>query len=221
MKTDAQLQQDVIAELRWEPSVHAAGIGVEVQDGVVTLAGDVGSYAEKWDAERAAQRVAGVSALAVEISVRMPSLGQRADSDIARSAQNVIDWMTQLPVDAIKVMVEGGWVTLSGAVEWQYQKQAATDGVRYLLGVTGVSDQIVIQPKATPPEAKNDLQAGIEAALLRRSKSDARTIEVEVRGDEVTLTGTVHGWPERDAAMQSAWSAPGVRKVVDRMTFIY
>jgi osmotically-inducible protein OsmY len=221
MNTDAQLQQDVIAELKWEPSVHAARIGVEVQDGVVTLAGDVGSYAEMWDAERAAQRVSGVKALAVEIEVKMPSLGQRADGDIARSAQNVIDWMTQLPVDAIKVMVEGGWVTLSGAVEWQYQKQAATDGVRYLLGVTGVSDQIAIQPRLTPLEAKHDLQAGIEAALLRRAKSDACTIGVEVRGDEVTLTGTVHGWPERDAAMHSAWAAPGVRKVVDRMTLVY
>ena len=221
MKTDAQLQQDVIAELRSEPSVHAARIGVEVQDGVVTLAGDVGSYAEKWDAERAAQRVSGLKALAVEIAVMMPSLGQRADSDIARSARNVIDWMTQLPVDAIKVLVEGGWVTLSGEVEWQHQKQAAADGVRYLLGVTGVSDQIVIRPRATSPEPRHDLQSGIEAALLRRAKSAARTIEVEVRGDEVTLKGTVHGWPERDAAMHSAWAAPGVRKVVDQMTFIY
>jgi osmotically-inducible protein OsmY len=221
MKTDAQLQQDVIAELKWEPSVRAAQIGVEVEGGVVTLAGEVGSYAEKWHAERAAQRVTGVKALAVEIDVKIADLGQRSDTDIARSAQNVVDWTTTLPAEAIKVMVEGGWVTLSGEVDWQYQKQAATDGVRYLLGVTGVSDQIGIRPAATPPDLKADVRADIEAALRRRAKTDAQSISVEVDGGDVTLSGTVHSWSEREGAMHSAWAAPGVRNVIDRMTLIY
>ncbi len=221
MKTDAQLQQDLIAELKWEPALHAAQIGVEVDGGVVTLAGEVGSYAEKWQAERAAQRVVGVKALAIEIEVRIPALGRRSDADIARAAQNTIDWMATLPVDAVKVMVEGGWVTLSGEVDWQYQRQAASDGVRYLLGVTGVSNQLGIRPAATLGDVRADVQADIEAALRRRARSDAQTIVVEVHAGDVTLSGTVHSWAERELAMHSAWAAPGVRNVIDQMTLVY
>src|SRR5450755_4002741 len=147
MKTDAQLQQDVIAELNWEPSVNAAQIGVEVKDGIVTLAGHVSSYAEKYAAERAAQRVCGVKALAVEMNVNLPGSSKRIDADIARSAENVLEWMTYLPKDCVKVKVEGVWITLSGEVAWEYQRQAAVSAVRYLMGVTGVSDQIAIKPK--------------------------------------------------------------------------
>ena len=135
MKTDKQLQTDVIAELSWEPSVHAAEIGVEVKDGVVTLAGHVSSYAEKWNAERAAQRVSGVKALAIEMDVKLPAFGKRNDADIATSATNMLSWATLVPDDAINVLVEKGWITLSGAVDWQYQKQAAADAVRFLIGV--------------------------------------------------------------------------------------
>ena len=142
MKTDSQLQQDVSAELKWEPSVHAARIGVEVKDGVVTLAGQVDSYSEKWNAERAAQRVAGVKAMTTELKVHLTGLSKRTDADIAEAVENVLEWTSSLPAGAIKVMDEGGWVTLSGDVHWQYQRQAATDSVRNLMGVTGVSDQI-------------------------------------------------------------------------------
>jgi osmotically-inducible protein OsmY len=214
MKTDSQLQQDVMTELKWEPAVHAAQIGVEVKDGVVTLAGDVNSYTEKWNAEHAAQRVHGVKALAVEIKVKLSGFGKRSDADIAHSAKNILSWTSSLPADAIKVMVEGGWLTLSGDVEWQYQRQAATDSLRNLLGVTGVSNQIAIKPPLSTSVVKSD----IEAALKRRATSDANAIDVAVTGADVTLTGTVHSWAERDLATRTAWGSSGVRNVVDKMS---
>jgi osmotically-inducible protein OsmY len=217
MKTDAQLQLDVIAELKWEPSVNPAQIGVEVKDGVVTLAGHVSSYAEKCDAERAAQRVSGVKALAVEMDVNLPGSSKRTDADIARSAENVLEWMTYLPKHCVKVKVENGWVSLSGEVAWQYQRTAAADAVRYLWGVTGVSDQIAIKTKVSPNAVKSD----IEAALKRRAHTNAQSIAVNVEGDNVTLTGKVHSWPERDLARYAAWNTPGVRKVIDNITVGY
>jgi osmotically-inducible protein OsmY len=217
MKTDAQVQQDVIAELEWEPSINAAQIGVEVKDGIVTLAGHVSSYAEKWDAERAAQRVSGVKALAVEMDVKLAGSSKRNDADIARSAQDVLQWTAYLPKDSVKVMVEDGWITLSGEVDWEYQRQAAVGGVRYLMGVTGVSDQIVVKPKVSLSAVKSD----IEAALKRRATADAQKISVGVRGGDVTLTGTVHSWSERDLARNAAWGTPGVRNVVDNITIAY
>jgi osmotically-inducible protein OsmY len=217
MKTDAQLQQDVIAELKWEPSINAAHIGVEVKDGIVTLAGHVCSYAEKWEAEQAAQRVSGVKALAIEMDVNLSGSSKRNDADIARSAENVLQWTTYLTKDTVKVMVEGGWITLSGEVDWEYQRKAAAGAVRHLMGVTGVSDQIVIKSKVSSSAVKSD----IEAALKRRAQTDAQKISVEVRGADVTLTGTVHSWSERDLARHSAWGTPGVRSVVDNITITY
>ncbi|MEO8299929.1 MAG: BON domain-containing protein [Burkholderiales bacterium] len=217
MKTDSQLQQDVMAELKWEPAVHAAQIGVEVKDGVVTLAGEVSSYYEKLNAERAAQRVVGVKALAVEMKVKLGEFGKRSDADIAQSANNILGWTSSLPADAVKVMVEGGWVTLSGDVEWQFQRQAAADSVRYMLGVTGVSNQIAIKPTLSATVVKSD----IEAALKRSATADAQKISVAVKGGDVTLTGTVHNWDERDLATRTAWASAGVRNVVDKMNLVY
>jgi osmotically-inducible protein OsmY len=217
MKTDSQLQRDVSAELDWEPSVHAARIGVEVKDGVVTLAGQVDSYSEKWNAERAAQRVSGVSALTTELKVQLTSLSQRSDADIAGAVENVLEWTASLPAGALKVMVEGGWVTLSGAVDWQFQRQTATASVRYLLGVTGVSDQISIKPSVSATAVKSD----IEAALKRSAIADAKKIDVSVYGSDVTLSGSVVNWAERETALHSAWATPGVRDVVDKMALAY
>jgi len=217
MKTDSQLQQDVMAELKWEPAVHAEQIGVEVKNGVVTLAGEVSSYTEKWNAERAAQRVNGVKALAVELTVKLAEFSKRTDADIAESAKNILSWTSSLPADAVKVMVEGGWLTLSGDVEWQYQRQDAAHGVRFLAGVTGVSNQIAIKPSLSATVVKSD----IEAALKRRAAADAKTIAVDVKGGDVTLTGTVHSWAERDLATRSAWGSSGVRNVVDKMNLVY
>ena len=216
MKTDTQLQQDVIAELKWEPSVNAAHIGVEVINGIVTLAGHVSSYAEKLGAKRAAQRVSGVKALAVEMDVKLAGLCKRTDADIAGSVENVLQWTTSLPKEGVKVMVENGWVTLSGEVDWDYQRQDAARGVRHLMGVIGVSDQIAIKPKVSLSAVKSD----IEAALKRRAKADAQRISVEISGADVTLTGTVHSWSERNAARHSAWGTAGVRNVVDHMTIV-
>ena len=213
MKTDTQVQEDVLAELKWEPSVNAAEIGVEVKNCVVTLTGHVGSFAEKRDAERAAQRGAGVKALAVEIDIVLPGASRRSDADIARATDNALEWMTYLPKDSVKVMVEGGWITLSGEVDWQYQWQTAGMRVRHLMGVTGVSDQISLRPQVFLNAVKSD----IEAALKRRAHADAQLISVEVNGGDVTMSETVHSWSERELARHSAWCTPGVRHVVDNI----
>jgi osmotically-inducible protein OsmY len=217
MKTDLQLQHDVLAELHWEPSVHAAQIGVEVRDSVVTLAGEVGSYPEKWNAERAAQRVRGVKALAVEMTVKLSELGRRSDADIAESATHALRWTGSLPADAVTVLVDGGWLTLSGDVEWQYQRQAAADSVRQLPGVTGVSNQIGIRPALSATVVRSD----IEAALKRRAAAAGTGIAVEVDGADVTLTGNVPSWADRELAMRSAWASAGVRQVVNKMNLQY
>ena len=194
MKTDAQIQQDIIEELKWEQSVEASHIGVEVADGVVTLAGHVHSFAEKWAAEQAAQRVTGVKALAVEIAVALPGSSKRNDADIARSIQNVLEWSACLPKDHVKVMVEGGWVTLTGDVDWAYQKQVVAAGVRGLMGVTGVSNDIGVNPAVSSISVKAD----IEAALKRRASMNAQNVQVEVDGADVTLSGAVDNWFERE-----------------------
>ena len=217
MKSDTKIQTDVTDELNWEPSIKAAQIGVEVTDGIVTLSGHVGSFAEKWNAERVAQRVAGVKALTVEIEVKLPGPSKRTDVDIARSAENVLMWTTGVAKDSVKIMVENGWVTLSGTVDWGFQRDNAAAAVRYLMGVTGVSNAIVIKPKVSLSAVKAD----IEAALKRRARAHAQKISVEVHGDDVTLSGTVDSWAERELAEHSAWGTPGVRKVVDNITIAY
>lgn len=217
MKTDSQLQHDVMAELKWEPAVHAAQIGVEVKDGIVTLAGEVSSYAEKWNAERAAQRVSGVKALAVDMKVKLSQLGERTDTDIAASVRNVLSWTNALPADTIQVLVEDGWITLSGTVPWQYQRNDAADNVRFLSGVVGVSNQISIKPAPSATLVKAD----IEAAIKRRASADAKAIGVQVDGGDITLTGAVHSWAERELVTHSAWGTPGVHKVIDKMTLAF
>ena len=213
MKTDAKLRHDVIAELNWDPAVDGAGIGVEVKEGIVTLTGHADSYAEKWAAECAAQRVSGVNALAVEIDVRLPGPSMRSDVDIARSVENGLQWTVCLEGKPVKVMVESGWVTLSGEVDWEYQRLAAAASVRYLLGVTGVSNQLAIKAVTESGVVK----AHIEAALQRRARADGHGITVDVHGDVVTLTGSVQSWSDRELAAQSAWSSPGVRDVIDKI----
>jgi len=213
MKSDAHLQRDVIAELSWEPSVNATDIGVEVKDGVVTLSGQVESYAEKLGAEHAAQRVAGVKALAVDMDVALPVTSQRLDADIARSAENVVLWSSYLPKDSTQVTVEKGWITLTGEVDWDYQREAAASAVRGLLGVTGVSNQIALKPKLSLSVVKSE----IETALKRRAQSDTQSSSVDIKGSDVTLSGTVHSLSARSLARQSAWSTPGVHKVVDNL----
>ncbi|MBW8831194.1 MAG: BON domain-containing protein [Burkholderiales bacterium] len=213
-KSDSQLQHDVLEELKWEPSVHATEIGVEVKDGVVTLSGEVHNFAEKWHAERAAQRVCGVNALAIDMKLKAPGLGGRTDADIARSAEQVLEWSTSVPEGTIKVMVENGFITLRGSVGWQYQRLAAAASVRFLMGVTGVSNLITIKPHISMSAVKDD----IEVALKRTASADAKKIHVSVNGSDITLTGKVQSWAERETAVASAWRTPGVLHVHDKMS---
>ena len=201
-------------ELKWLPSVHSEHIGVEVNDGIVTLSGHVGSYLEKINAEHGAQRVAGVRALAVKIDVKLSSMGKRDDTDIAAAVQTALGWLGTPTSKNVKVAVEKGWVTLSGELDWQYQRQAAASAVQFLMGVTGVSNQIIIKPSVTLSTVKKE----IEAALERRAKVHADKIHVEVQGSKVTLTGSVGSWSERDSARESAWGAPGVMSVDDKLS---
>lgn len=217
MKTDAQIQKDVTEELEWEPAVDATAIGVMVSNGVVTLAGHVSSFAEKWDAERAALRVYGVKAIAVEMDVKLNGSSERLDTDIARTAENVIEWASYLQKNSVKVMVENGWITLTGEVDWAYQRLAAAAAVRYLMGVMGVSNEISLKPKLSVDVIKAD----IENALKRSAKSDARHINVSVHGGVITLSGDVNNWAERDTAHNIAWSSPGVKNVIDKINVTY
>lgn len=211
---DIVLQQLVIDELEFEPSIDAANIGVAVNTGVVTLTGHVGSYAEKIAAERAAQRVRGVRAIAQEIQVRYPSDKKTSDDEIAKRAADILAWDARVPDEAIQVKVQNGWVTLTGTVEWQYQRVAAESDIRKLSGVIGVSNEIELEPQVKAPDVRNK----ILSALKRNAEIEAGSIRVSANGDEVTLEGRVHDWYERIVIERAAWSAPGVKHVHDRMT---
>jgi osmotically-inducible protein OsmY len=207
--SDISIRQYVIDELNFEPRVEAAHIGVAVNNGIVTLSGHVGSYAEKVAAERAAKRVKGVLGIAQEIEVRYPSDKKSSDEEIAERAIKIIAWDVALPAGKVKVKVEKGVLTLTGEVEWNYQRAAAAEAVRKLSGVIGVVNDVTVRPRA---EA-GDIQRRIEEALKRNASVDAHAIRVLVRGGKVTLEGRVHAWQERTAAANAAWSAPGVTTV--------
>jgi osmotically-inducible protein OsmY len=213
MRSDAEIERDVKEELDWDPDLDATDIAVSVRNGVVTLTGFVRSYTDKYEAEAAAKRVAGVRAVANDIEVRMPSVDERPDPEIARDAVAAIK--SQLPISSenIKAVVKNGWVTLEGQVEWQYQKNTAENAVRRIKGVKGVTNLIQLKPRAEPSEIKRKIQE----AFRRNAELDANRIQVETRGSEVVLKGTVRSWIEREEAERVAWSAPGVTKVVDEI----
>ena len=211
MKTDAQLRDDIQAELAWDPAFKAADVGVIVKDGVVTLTGHLASFAEKYAVERAVQRVHGVKAVAVEIAVKIPFDNERTDADIAMAAERALEWNVLVPDGKIRPMVEKGWLTLNGEVEWEYQRRAAESAVRSLMGVRGVSNLINVTPKVSP----GDVEKKIHEALARQADREARHLAITVNGSQVTLRGKVHSWAERNAVQGAAWAAPGVSLVVN------
>jgi osmotically-inducible protein OsmY len=217
MRTDTQLQQDVLDELDFEPSVNAAQIGVAVKNGVVTLNGHVGSYAEKIAVEKSVLRIKGVHGIAQEIDVRYSSDKKTADDEIAGRALSILKWSEVVPYDAVQVAVQDGWVTLTGEVEWQFQRIAAEAGIRRLSGVTGVINEMTIKPQI---DAAN-IQRKIEDALKRCAEVEAKGIHIlSLGGGRVTLEGKVHDWRERDAVKRAAWSAAGVLFVDDRLEIV-
>lgn len=213
MKSDSQLQHDVMAELEWEPSVDHADIGVAVNDGVVTLSGFVKSYPEKLAAEKAARRVVGVKAIAEEIKVRFASDPRTADHEIAKRILDMFAWSVSVPDDKIKVKVEHGWVTLSGTVDWHYQSAEARKLAGKISGVTGVSNLIEVKQLPTA----HDVKDRIMAAFTRQADLDASTVTVLTDGSKVTLGGRVRAWSERGIAERAAWAAPGVTRVDDNI----
>jgi osmotically-inducible protein OsmY len=213
MRSDQEIERDVKEELQWNPDLDSSDIAVSVKNGVVTLAGFVKSYSDKYEAEAAAKRVAGVKAVANDIEVRLPAIDQRPDPDIAREAVDAIK--SQLPISSenIRVVVKSGWVTLEGTVEWQYQRNTAETAVRRIRGVKGVTNSIVVKPHVEPTEVKRKIQE----AFRRSAEIDANRVQVEAHGSEVILKGSVRSWIEREEAERAAWAAPGVTKVDDRL----
>lgn len=213
MKSDSELQHDIVSELEWEPSVDHAEIGVSVNDGVVTLNGFVKSYAEKLAAERATRRVSGVKAIAQEIKVRYASDPKTADHEIARRILDIFTWSVLIPEDKVGVKVENGWVTLTGSVEWHFQAQEAEKAAGKISGVVGIMNRIEVRHRP----AVSDVRKRIEAALERQAEVDAAAVTVALDGGRVKLGGRVRAWHERQAAERAAWAAPGVTAVEDHI----
>ena len=212
---ELRLRDDILDELAYEPIVDAAHIGVAVDQNVVTLTGHVSSYAQKLAAIAAVRRVKGVHGIADEIDVRHSPDEKMSDDEIAKRVINVLSWDSVVPSNAIQVTVKDGLVTLTGKVNWQYQKSSAERDVRKLSGVRGVVNNIEIEPHA---RAEN-VRSKIEAALKRHAEVEAKDIHVTVRDDsEVLLEGKVQSWDEKVAVENAAWSAPGVKNVKDLLT---
>lgn len=214
--TNRDLKEEVLNALDWEPSIDAGEIDVAVEENIVTLRGRVGSYAQKRAAERVTLGVYGVKGVANDLEVVLAPVYERTDTDIAQAALEALKWNAVVPRDRVTVTVSNGWVTLNGALDWQYQKDAADRTVSNLAGVTSVTNDIVIQRRVST----TDVQSKIEEAFRRSAEIDARRINVSAQNGQVTLTGNVHSWTERQEATRAAWAAPGVTQVTDRLTVV-
>jgi osmotically-inducible protein OsmY len=212
--TDNDIQKDIIAELKTEPDLRDDDIAVGVRDGVVTLAGFVDSYADKWRAERVVSKVRGVKAVANNVEVKLPSHARRADPELARAAVNALQWNILVPHDKIQVIVEDGWITLKGEVPWFYQREEAERAVRNLAGVKGVSNLITVALSPTP----TDVKQRITESLRRAAQFDADRITVEVQDHRAILRGTVRSYTEMLDAERAARKAPGITEVENHLT---
>ena len=219
LKTNSELQHDVQNELNWESSITAGEIGVTAKDGVVTLTGTVPNYFEKMEAEHVAGRVAGVMAIAEELKVRLPDYNERSDTDIAQSALNALAWNVSVPRDHARVKVENGWVTLDGQVDLYFQKKAAENAVRSLMGVKGVTNSLTLKPSETTTAA--EIKTTIENAFKRTAISDAQKIIVKVHDGKVTLDGKAHSWKEKAEAGEYTWTTPGVTSVENNIVVTF
>jgi len=214
MKNNAQLQRDVLDELLWDPSINPANIEVSADDGAVTLSGTIGSYTEKYTAERDARRIRGVVSVFDNLEVRLPPAYERTDADVAGAAKDALRWNVSVPDERLSVSADHGLLTLTGEVAYQFQREAAYQAVRFLVGVKGVNNQIRIAPSVRVGELKEQ----IEKALVRSAETDAKGIHVEAYDGKVTLRGTVHSWAEYREASRAAWAAPGVHDVENEIS---
>ena len=214
--TNRELKEQILNALDWEPSIDAGEIDVAVDENVVTLSGRVGSYAQKLAAERVVLGVYGVKGVANDLEVILAPVFERTDTNIAQAGVQALKWNTVVPQDRVTVTVSAGWVTLNGTLDWQYQKDAASRTLRDLAGVRGVTNNIVVKPRVSTA----DVQSKIEEALTRSAEIDARHISVVAQNGQVTLTGNVHSWTERQEATRAAWAAPGVTQVLDRLAVV-
>jgi osmotically-inducible protein OsmY len=214
MKADADIRRDMESELKWDPSVDDKRIGVAVSNGVVTLTGDVPHYFARWAAEQTAKRVKGVRAIANDIDINIPASGTRSDTEIAEAVANALRWNVSLSGTEIKPpVVKDGWVSLSGQVDWGFQRIAAESAVRNLMGVKGVANDISVKPSVKA----SDVKQKIEDAFKRHAILDAKDIQVVVHNASVSLNGHVHTWQEREDATLAAWAAPGVNTVENHL----
>jgi len=216
MKSDTQIKNDVESELSWDAAIGSTGILVSVRSGIVTLSGTVSTYADKFHAEHAASRVSGVNALAVEIRVQPLDPYIRSDTEIARSAETALQYVSYLPKDAVKIIVEDGWVTLSGVVDWNYQRDNVETALRYLWGVNGISNNLTLISRA--PSAS--IHAEILTALARRTDAEEQHISVDVAAGAVTLTGSVTSWWQKELAREAAWNLAGVTHVTNNLRIV-
>lgn len=214
MKTSTQLQKDVIEELRWDISTRDCEIGVAAKDGVVTLSGEVSSYSKKLAAERAAERVSGVRAIAEELTVKLPSSSKRSDTELAHAAVSALKWDIDVPDDKIQLKVENGWITMDGSVRSHFDRSAAERAVRNLTGVRGITNRITIEGITVQPD---EVVRKIKAALHRSAELDSNNIIVETMNGRVVLKGQVRSWAERMDAERAAWQAPGVTALDDQL----